>query len=134
VNLLFLSPTFHPDTGGAESLIDDLASVLVERGHEVTIITESGEPSSEPETRRGARVFRVPPPRASRGPLASLSSRVADVRLRRWHRRLLVEGGIDAVGVGRVEEMCWHLLALRRLTGSSEDQDAHGRRLSGPCR
>jgi glycosyltransferase involved in cell wall biosynthesis len=59
VNLLFPSPTFHPHVGGAESLMDDLAATLAERGHAVTIVTGSGEPSGTPESRRGARVLRV---------------------------------------------------------------------------
>jgi glycosyltransferase involved in cell wall biosynthesis len=117
VNLLIVSPTFHPDRGGAESLMDDLAGLLVERGHTVTIVTASGEPSTEPEKRRGARVLRVRYPHlpAGRQPLGALSSLIAAARMRRWYRRLLLGGAIDAVCIGRVEESCRYVLALRRV-------------------
>jgi glycosyltransferase involved in cell wall biosynthesis len=35
--------------------------------------------------------------------------------MRRWYRRLLLGGAIDAVCIGRVEESCRYVLALRRV-------------------
>lgn len=117
MNLLIVSPTFDPHRGGAESLMDDLAALLIERSHTVTIVTASGEPSSEPEQRRGARVLRVRYPHrpARRQLLGTLSWLIAAARMRRWYRRLLLDGAIDAVCIGRVEESCRYVLALRRV-------------------
>lgn len=124
-----LSPTFHPHRGGAESLSDDLAARFVARGHAVTIVTASGEPSTAPETRHGARVLRVRFPPPHRPPFAALSVLAAGVRMRRWHRRLLTDSAIDAVCIARVDESCRDLLALRRRLGFRLTVYLHGAEL-----
>src|SRR5258708_36675185 len=95
--------------------MDDLAGLLVERGHTVTIVTASGEPSTEPEKRRGARVLRVRYPHlpAGRQPLGALSSLIAAARMRRWDRRPPPRGATDAGCLGRVGGTWPHLRALR---------------------
>jgi glycosyltransferase involved in cell wall biosynthesis len=121
-----LSPTFHPHRGGAESLADDLAGIFVERGHAVTVVTASGEPGSEPETRRGVRVLRVRYPRSHRPPFAAPSVLAAGIRMRRWHRDVLTAGAVDAVCIARVDESCRDVLALRRRLGFRLSVYLHG--------
>ena len=70
MNLLFLCPTFHPHKGGAESLFDDLAGLLVQRGHRVTVLAEVDGRSLPLDTRRGAQVLRIKYPRFKPQPRA----------------------------------------------------------------
>jgi glycosyltransferase involved in cell wall biosynthesis len=126
VNLLLLSPTFHPHCGGAESLADDLARLLVERGHAVTVLTASGEPADDPETRWGAQVLRIRYPRPHRPPFAAPLLLAEGLRMGRWHRRLLTAGAIDAVCIARVDESCRYVLALHRRLGFRLSLYLHG--------
>ena len=126
MNLLVLSPTFHPHCGGAESLADDLARLLVERGHAVTILTASDEPVDAPEMRWGARVMRVRYPRPHRPPFAAPSLLAEGRRMGRWHRQILTAGAIDAVCIARVDESCRYVLALHRQLGFRLSLYLHG--------
>jgi len=61
VHILMLISSFPPSIGGAEKQADTLAKALVERGHEVTILTRRvlGTPSHE--TRNGVTIVRMGP-------------------------------------------------------------------------
>jgi len=113
VNLLFISPTYLPHKGGAEWLLDDIARLCVERGHRVTIATETGAPSNAEEYRHGARVLRIRYPRGGRSPRA-LGRFVREwFAMIRWHWKLVRERSIDTVCVARADENAWYVTLLR---------------------
>jgi glycosyltransferase involved in cell wall biosynthesis len=117
MKLVVLSPTFPPHAGGAESLADDLTAVAAERGHALTVVTATGPAAAEPESRRGVRVFRLPPA-APAWRLATHARRLL------WYRRLLA--GADAAAILRVDQTCWPIVVLRRTGGFRLTVYLHG--------
>lgn len=118
MNLLFVSPTFPPERGGAESLFDDLVRLACDAGHRATVLAEAPEASAPGEIGHGdARVLRLRYPRASRHPTRLARFLRDAARLSRRHRRWLREGAVDCVVVARLDEKAAYLLrppALRR--------------------
>lgn len=121
-----LSPTFHPHHGGAESLADDLARLLVERGHGVTVLTATEAPSAAPEWRHGARVLRLSDPSLRLSSLSSPGRLLRHCRIARRHHRLLGEGRFDAVCLTRIDESARHVLRERRRLGFHLSAYLHG--------
>jgi len=59
VNLLQVSPRYPPHTGGVEKQVQELSERLVDRGHEVTVVTaDAGDDVERQETRDGVTVRR----------------------------------------------------------------------------
>jgi glycosyltransferase involved in cell wall biosynthesis len=58
----FVLEWFPPHVGGVETLFDQLTRGLVERGHEVTVVTTRMRGSLRAEVRHGVRIVRVPTP------------------------------------------------------------------------
>lgn len=116
MKVLLHSPTFHPHHGGAESLAEDLGRLLVERGHEVTVLTCTGPDSLRPSWHHGARVLRCSDPALGQAFLRSagllLQHGVSGHRHR--HRLLIREGGFDAVCLARIDASARHVLRERR--------------------
>ncbi|MEB3170713.1 MAG: glycosyltransferase family 4 protein [Synechococcaceae cyanobacterium] len=121
-----LSPTFHPHHGGAESLADDLARLLVEQGHGVTVLTATEGQSTAPEWRHGARVLRLSDQPLDLSSLISPRQLVRHSRIVRRHRHLLDEGRFDAVCIARINESARHVLRERGRLGFRLTAYLHG--------
>jgi glycosyltransferase involved in cell wall biosynthesis len=68
VNVCFLTSTFHPQVGGAETYALTIATGLARRGHGVLVVTERRpDARSGPAERAGAEVLRLDSERALRG-------------------------------------------------------------------
>lgn len=60
MNILFETPVYYSQKGGAESLIEDLADCFVRKGHMVSILTQKKYASLPSfETRNGIRIFGI---------------------------------------------------------------------------
>ena len=89
MKIVDVNPFFHPYDGGIEKRMYDLAKLLSERGHEVTVVTgRLSDDSPEEEVLDGFRVIRLksrlikiynPPYISSEGVLDTLNSIGADV-------------------------------------------------------
>ncbi len=65
MDILFLTPRFHPDVGGVERHILGLCRVLVGRGHRVTVLA-SGDADLPPrELFQGITILRFTPPKGA---------------------------------------------------------------------
>jgi len=100
MNLLYISPTFHPFAGGAESLLDDLTRLMVARGHDVTVITGTPATADVDAARQGVRVIRVDYPVLDSGVLGWLPTLARQAALWWRHLRVIRRGKVDAVGIG----------------------------------
>lgn len=59
MKIVQVTPRYPPNTGGVETHVKEISERLVERGHEVTVITaDAGEDMSNKETRNGVNVER----------------------------------------------------------------------------
>ena len=61
MRILLVSPFFHPHLGGVESHVRDLAIKLLERGHEVEVLTNAIPPGPSLLEYKGILIHRVPP-------------------------------------------------------------------------
>jgi glycosyltransferase involved in cell wall biosynthesis len=126
MNVLLVSPTFHPHHGGAESLADDLARLMVQRGHAVTVLTATGAAPNTPPWRQGARVLRLRDPRPGLPWLIHPGLLARHVRAACQHRALLRNGEFDAVSLIRIDESARHVLRERRRLGFRLSAYLHG--------
>lgn len=63
MNILFNCGNYYPHRGGAESLIEDLSSLFVKKGHRVTVLTRRwNDTLLSEEKRKGVRIVRIPFP------------------------------------------------------------------------
>lgn len=64
MKILMLTPYFYPHTGGTEKYVKDLATELVKKGHEVTVITNnvpiSKHAPAEETAKEGFKIIRLP--------------------------------------------------------------------------
>jgi glycosyltransferase involved in cell wall biosynthesis len=58
MRILHITPSFYPAVGGVETHVDRVSQQLSARGHEVTVLTQAGEPGEE--TIGSIRVVRLP--------------------------------------------------------------------------
>src|SRR6185369_5906487 len=59
MKILFLSRRFYPDIGGVEKHVFEISKRLVQKGHTITIITESQNPTQKKHD-TGITVFHMP--------------------------------------------------------------------------
>lgn len=127
MKLLMLSPTFHPHHGGAESLADDLARLLVVRGHTVSVLTTTPiDSTSTPEWRHGARVLRLSDPQMGLAWLVRPGLIRRHCRVAQQHQRLLRTGAFDAVSLLRIDMSARHVLREHRRLGFRLSAYLHG--------
>lgn len=113
MNLLVVCPTFYPHKGGVESLFDDLAELLVEHGHQVTVLAEADGRSDSLSWRRGVEVQRIRYPNITPTPRALLAYLRDAAALLVRHGQLVRRRRIATVCIARFDEKSRYVLALR---------------------
>jgi len=63
MKILFISNFYYPHVGGVEKHVEEISKRLIEKGYEITIVTEKLEKTGEKETIDGTKVFRIPYPK-----------------------------------------------------------------------
>lgn len=125
LDILHLTPLYHPSDGGAERHARRVSEGLVERGHRVTVLTSNVESDRDltrgrcgslpsEETLNGVRVVRLSP---GSGPLALLlDAAVAIPGGYRLSTRILTRSGVELL-----RAFPRNLGFVRRIVGSSAD-------------
>ncbi|MEK7571952.1 MAG: glycosyltransferase family 4 protein [Patescibacteria group bacterium] len=60
MSILFFCRRFYPQIGGVEKHVLELSKQLLQRGHQVSVITESFSGAKQQETISGIQVYRIP--------------------------------------------------------------------------
>ena len=61
MNILIISPYFHPEKGGLEIYSYNIAKILVEKGHDITVLCGSHGQGNKEELIEGIRIIRQKP-------------------------------------------------------------------------
>lgn len=115
MNILFWCGDFYPNLGGATSLVDDLARVLLSTGHTVTVLTRSAPGSAAIETYHDYEIHRITYPIPyerfywHRGVVLRSFPILAQVRA------LFRRRSITTVCIGLLDMSAWYAFLLRRL-------------------
>jgi glycosyltransferase involved in cell wall biosynthesis len=96
MRIVHITPSYHPEVGGAETYTRALSERLVERGHDVTVVTLAQNSPNTPTSTRdivnGVRVRRLRPV----GRLHGLAARAATIEFARWaHRWAIPDEAVD---------------------------------------
>jgi glycosyltransferase involved in cell wall biosynthesis len=116
MNILFTSPSYYPNKGGAESAIEDLASCFVRHNYRTLIVTcWNSVRSPRKETRNGVEIFRLkyPPQRPRLHLLPAIL--VGCVRMLGQFAKIIRTQKIDVVCVGLVGFESVFVVLLRQF-------------------
>jgi glycosyltransferase involved in cell wall biosynthesis len=115
MNLLFSCGDYHPNAGGAMTLVDDLAVTLLADGHEVTVLTRRHPGLTPSERYHGYDIERLDYPLPYEKLQWKRFGRVRSAAVLWQVARLIRARKIETVCIGLLDMSAWYLLWLRRV-------------------
>jgi glycosyltransferase involved in cell wall biosynthesis len=115
MDLLISSGDFYPNRGGVTSLFDDMSRMLVERGHEVTILTRQWAGTTPLERRSGYEIVRLDYPMLFERIILDRRFLLRSPGILLSLRKILTTKTIQTVCIGLLDCSALYLLMLRPL-------------------
>ncbi len=126
MDILFLTPRFHPDVGGVERHLLGVCRVLARRGHRITVLTMGRDELPKKEQFQGLTIVRFSPPRAVHS--RSIMVRVWSIFLT-WPRIFDALRGIRVPGAVHGHDstfLAWLFPVWLRFRGAARYVTFHG--------
>jgi glycosyltransferase involved in cell wall biosynthesis len=117
MNVLFSNGDYYPNLGGATSLIDDLAVILLRAGHSAAVLTRRHPGTALSETYHGYDILRIDYPMLYEKFVWKTQVWTETPSVLRRIAGILRERSISTVCIGLLDMSAWYLLLLRPVFG-----------------